>query len=229
MIALALALAAVAPAPVSLLGPGDLRSAEVLPPPPPANTPQAQAERTELETTERSRSPADLARAKEDSATKDASIFSGAIGRGFRLDRFPETGRLMLMVRGTEKSAADQAKAYFKRPRPWIGNPAIQACSRDDDPLSSYPSGHATMAFSMGAILARLLPDRAPQIMARAARYGESRLVCEVHFRSDVTAGEALGLVVAERLMSKPAFVRQFRLARAELGRGGIVHGGIGH
>lgn len=229
MIALALALIAAVPEPVALLGPGDLLAAEVLPPPPSANSRQAQEERAELEAIERTRSPADLAVAKEDGSTKDASIFSDAIGLGFRLDRFPETGRLMLMVRATEKSAADQAKAYFKRPRPWIGNSAILACSRDDDPLSSYPSGHATMAFSMGAVLARLLPDRASQIMARAASYGESRLVCEVHFRSDVTAGETLGLVVADRLMSKPVFVRQFRRAQTELSRAGIARGAIGH
>jgi acid phosphatase (class A) len=59
--------------------------------------------------------------------------------------------------------------------------------------------------------------------MARAARYGESRLVCEVHYRSDVTAGEALGLIVAERLMAKPSFRLQFNRARAELARAGIL------
>jgi acid phosphatase (class A) len=225
VIAFSLALAVAAPTPVSLLGPG-LVSAEILPPPPPANSLQARAERAELEAMERTRSPAAIDAAKHDSATKDASIFGEAIGPGFRLDRLPRTALLMSMVRGTEKAAADRAKIYFRRPRPWIANPSIGACSRDDDALSSYPSGHATMAFSMGAVLSRLVPQRAPEIMARAARYGESRLVCEVHYRSDVTAGEALGLIVAERLMAKRSFVRQFRLAHAELTAVGIVRGG---
>ena len=189
---------------------------------------QAAAERAELSVIDRNRTSGELAAARSDSETKDASIFGKAIGPGFRLDRLPQTALLMAMVRSTEKSAADRAKAYFKRPRPWISNPGVHACSRDDEPLSSYPSGHTTMGFSMGAILARLMPERAPQIMARAARYGESRLICEVHFRSDVTAGETLGLVVAERLMEKPSFVRQFGLARAELARAGIIKGGAG-
>jgi acid phosphatase (class A) len=228
VIAVALALAAAAPTPVSLLGPGDLVSAEILPPPPPANSLQAEAERAELEVIERTRSSAAIEAAKRDSETKDATIFEEAIGPGFRLDRLPQTALLMSMVRGSEKAAADRAKIYFRRPRPWIANPSIGACSRDDDALSSYPSGHATMAFSMGAVLSRLVPQRAPEIMARAARYGESRLTCEVHYRSDVTAGEALGLIVAERLMAKRSFVRQFRLARVELTAVGIIRRGVG-
>jgi acid phosphatase (class A) len=223
VIALTLALAAAAPPPVSLLGPGDLVSAQILPPPPIANSPQAQAEQAELATIERSRTSAAVDAAKRDSATKDASIFAEAIGPRFRLERLPQTALLMAMVRGSEKVAADRAKAYFKRPRPWIANPSIAACSRNDEPLSSYPSGHATMGFSMGAVLSRLVPQRASAIMARAARYGESRLVCEVHYRSDVTAGEALGLIVAERLMAKPSFRLQFNRARAELARAGIL------
>jgi acid phosphatase (class A) len=228
VIAFALALAAAVPTQASLLGPGDLVSAEILPPPPPANSLQARAERTELEAIERTRSSAAIDAAKHDSATKDALIFGEAIGRGFRLDRLPQTALLMSMVRSTEKAVADRAKVHFRRPRPWIANPAIAACSRDDDALSSYPSGHATMAFSMGAVLGRLVPDRAAEIMARAAAYGESRLVCEVHYRSDVTAGEALGLMVAERLMAKRSFIRQFQLARAELIQVGIIRGGAG-
>lgn len=217
------AAAAAAPKPVSLLGPADLVSAQILPPPPAPASEQARFERAELAAIERQRSAAEVAAAKVDSKTKDASIFREAIGLGFDLQRLPQTALLMSMVRATEKDAADRAKTYFKRPRPWIANPAIGACSRNDDPLSSYPSGHTTMAFSMGAVLSRLVPQRAPAIMARAARYGQSRLICEVHYRSDVTAGEALGLMVAERLMQRPAFLAQFARARAELVRARVA------
>lgn len=78
------------------------------------------------------------------------------------------------------------------------------------------------MAYSIGAILARLMPAKAPEIMARAAVYGQSRIVCEQHFRSDVTAGEALGLIVAERLMAKPRFQRLFDAAGRELSQAGL-------
>ena len=188
MLVLALAMAAAAPLPAPLLAPDDLVSSQVLPPPPSDGSNQAQAERAELAVVERTRTPVDLASARNDSATKDASIFAEAIGPRFKLDRLPDTALLMAMIRSTEKAVADRAKTYFRRPRPWIANPHIHACSRNDDALSSYPSGHTTMAFSMGAVLSRLVPERASAIMARAARYGQSRIVCEVHYRSDVTA-----------------------------------------
>lgn len=202
---------------IPLLGPADIVSGQVLPPPPAPDSAQARIERDELLSVERSRTAAELGLARSDGATKNASIFRDAIGPGFELGRLPQTTLLMAMVRKSEKAAADRAKDYFRRPRPWIANPSIEACSRDDEPLSSYPSGHTTMAYSMGAILSRLVPQQAPAIMARAARYAQSRIICEVHYRSDVTAGEALGLIVAERLMQKPEFRSQFNRAQAEL------------
>jgi acid phosphatase (class A) len=78
------------------------------------------------------------------------------------------------------------------------------------------------MAYSMGAVLARLVPAKAPAIMARAAVYAQSRIVCEEHFRSDVTAGQALGLIVVERLMTKPRFQHLFEAAGRELTQAGL-------
>ena len=79
------------------------------------------------------------------------------------------------------------------------------------------------MAFSMGETLARLVPEKAEALLARAARYGQSRIVCEQHFRSDVSAGQMLGLLIAERLMAKPAFRTAFGKARRELVAAGIA------
>jgi acid phosphatase (class A) len=205
-----------------LLTQADLDPGTLLPAPPAAGSVQAQAEMAELHAMEGARSEADVAAAKHDSETKNASIFAEVIGPGFDLTRLPATRMLMEAVRETEKDAANRGKAEFRRPRPWIVDPALKTCSRDDDPLSSYPSGHTTMAYSMGAVLARLIPAKAPAIMARAAVYAQSRIVCEQHFRSDVTAGQALGLIVAERLMSKPRFRRLLEAAQVELTQAGL-------
>jgi acid phosphatase (class A) len=189
-------------------------------------SPQALAELAELRALQAVRTPEMLARAMHDSETKNASIFGEAIGPGFQLDRLPATARLMDDVRAAEKDAADRAKAHFHRNRPWVEAPELNHCGKDDDSeRTSYPSGHTTMAYSMGATLARLVPGRATEIMARAASYGESRVICEVHFRSDVTAGEALGLVVAERLMLKDKFEADFAAAKAEIATSGISPG----
>lgn len=223
VLALAATPAIAGDAPASLLSPADLDPALVLPPPPADGSRQAQAELAELRGIEQNRTPEMLAAAKHDSATKNASIFAEAIGPGFDLARLPATAKLMTEVRATEKDAADRAKDHFRRNRPWIVAPELKGCGKDDDaPQSSYPSGHTTMAFSMGAVLARLEPAHATAILARAASYGQSRIICEVHFRSDVTGGEALGLIVADRLMQKPAFVADFNAAKAELSAAGL-------
>ncbi|WP_267380483.1 MULTISPECIES: phosphatase PAP2 family protein [unclassified Sphingomonas] len=217
-IALATMAAAKEPKEVSLLAASDLDPALVLPPPPARDSVQAMAELAELRTAERTRTAAQAEAAKAEGEIKDASIFAAAIGPGFDLTRLPATARLMALVRATEKAVTARGKDEFRRPRPWVIDPRLATCKRSEgEPLSSYPSGHTTSAYAYAGTLARLFPDRAAPILARAARYAETRITCEQHFRSDVTAGEALGLLVAERLSGKPAFATAYAEAAAEL------------
>ena len=199
-----------------LLSAADVDPAKVLPPPPATASPQGQAELVELRTMLTTMSAADRDAAAALGKVKDVSLF-GPVVPGLDPAKLPATTRLFEMVRATEKAIVDRGKDEFKRPRPWIVDSAITPCSRGDDPLSSYPSGHATMAYSMAGVLARLLPARAAAILGRAAEFAQTRLICDQHFRSDVTAGEALGLLVAERLMTKPKFAAAFAAAKKEL------------
>lgn len=215
---LALLLAADAPKQPPLLTRADLDPALVLPPPPAEGSVQARAEMDELHMVQRTRSAPEKTDAALDGETKNATIFAGAIGPAFDLKALPATEHLMKLVRATGKDASDRGKDEFRRPRPWDKDHALDTCTQArGDPLTSYPSGHTTMAFSMGAVQARLIPSKAPAILARAARYGQSRVVWLQHFRSDVTAGEALGMMVAERLMAKAEFRAAYDAAAAEL------------
>jgi hypothetical protein len=206
-----------------LLGPADLDPARVLPPPPVVGSAQARAELAELHAAEVARSAVDEADARLDGNTKNATIFAVVLGPRFDLSKLPATQALLAEVRASEKAAVDHGKDAFKRQRPYIVDPSLKSCKRNDDPLSSYPSGHTSMAFSMGETLARLVPEKAGALLARAARYGQSRIVCGQHFRSDVSAGQMLGLLIAERLMAKPAFRTDFAAARAELVAAGVA------
>jgi membrane-associated phospholipid phosphatase len=209
--------AAPSPKPAPLLGPDDLDVALVLPPPPRPDSLQAAAELAELRAAGAARTPAAEADSRRDGDTKSASIFTEVLGPKFDLARLPATSMLMALVRASETDAVDRGKARFQRPRPYVADPTLKACKRNDDPLSSYPSGHTSMAFSMGETLARLIPEKAGPLLARAAAYGQSRIVCEQHYRSDVSAGQMLGLLIAERLPTKPAFQVAFDAARQEL------------
>jgi acid phosphatase (class A) len=191
--------------------------ARLLPPPPNDNSVAAKSELAELKGIEYVRSPAQLARARSDDKTENASIFSEIIGPGFDLKGLPATARMFNDIRREEQTAAAAAKDFFKRNRPWIVDPSMASCSRQDAPQSSYPSGHATMGYSMGVVLASLVPEKAQAILARASEYAENRLVCGMHFRRDIEAGQTLGTAIAVQLMQSPAFKADYDAAAMEL------------
>lgn len=205
----------------SLLSAAELDPLHALPPPPIAGTAQAAADLAELHTMQERRTPAEMEAARREGDDKRLEMFSEAAGQPLDPVRFPATARLFNMVRDTASDVVDRGKAEFRRPRPWIVDPSIASCSRGEDPLSSYPSGHATFAYAEAGVLARLIPNRAAPILARAAHFAETRIICEQHFRSDVTGGEALGLLVADRLTVRPQFRASFDAARRELAAAG--------
>jgi acid phosphatase (class A) len=215
------------PPPVSkFLSADELRPEMTLPAPPPDGSPAARAELAELRRIEKARTPGEFARAAKDAddATENVTAFSGVMGPGFQLDRLPATAKLFADLRHEDSAAAKRGKAYFQRTRPWVVDPSLHACPHGDDTAkSSYPSGHATMAYATAGILVRLEPSKAQAILARAADYSENRLVCGAHFRRDIVAGQALGTVLAAELMDKPAFRAEFDAARAELAAAHVV------
>jgi acid phosphatase (class A) len=200
-----------------LLSPSDYDPKSLLPAPPSEGSEAAKAELAELDHIQSRRSAADFARADQDFRTRDGSIFASAIGPGFVLAKLPVTARLLENVQKEEDAAASVAKDYFRRTRPWIVDPGLNSCSKDDAPQSAYPSGHSTMAYAMAVVLASLLPEKAPAIMARAADYAENRLVCGMHRRRDIQSGQVLGTVVAKLLLHSPRFRAEWDAARREL------------
>lgn len=216
LVAFAFCAAPVAAEP-AFLSASDTDPKALLPSPPADDTAAAKAELAELDRIQSQRTPAEFARADHDFRTRDGSIFADAIGPAFVLSKLPVTARMLENVQKDENAAASVAKDYFHRTRPWILDPALNACSKNDAPQSSYPSGHSTMAYALAVVLASLVPEKAPAIMARAADYAENRLVCGMHRRRDIQAGQVLGTVVAELLLHKPRFRAEFDAAKREL------------
>ena len=111
------------------------------------------------------------------------------------------------------------AKAHFARPRPHLGNDAPLCVDRSEalDRSLSYPSGHATEGWTVGLVLAALMPERATALMRRGRTYGESRIVCGVHWASDVEAGRLASSALFAVLVGDPAFRADLDRARSEL------------
>ena len=197
--------------------PGELDVSTLLPPPPKDDAPAAVEGRAELHRIAAARSPERLAQAKWDDEHEDVTVIAAVLGPAFDLKRFPATAQLFADLRNEDNVAAKQAKAYFRRERPFLNDPQLDVCDDGHDRANSYPSGHATMAFAAAAALAQLMPGNAQIILAQAADYSESRLVCGVHYRSDIVASQVLGNVLVARLLAKPAFAAELEAARAEL------------
>ena len=206
------------------LDPAQLPPDLTLPAPPADGTPRALAELAEVKAIMAASSPERIAQATADS--KDESVaFFGDVVPGFDLTRLPVTRKLFDEVRNDEDLQAKLFKTRFARTRPYNVDTSITTCDPSDNTTkaTSYPSGHATMAYSMAIVLANLVPAQGAAIQSRAQLYAENRLVCGVHYRADIVAGQVLGTAIGEELLHAPKFQADLDAARAELVAAGVV------
>lgn len=92
-------------------------------------------------------------------------------------------------------------------PRPAELSPGIQPMIASPG-HPAYPSGHATQAFCLAALLTRLIDPEAPfrardPLFLLAARIAVNRTVAGVHYPVDSAAGAVLGLQIAEWLWAR--------------------------
>ncbi|GAB7069798.1 hypothetical protein JCM12141A_40870 [Mycolicibacterium hodleri] len=69
----------------------------------------------------------------------------------------------------------------------------------------SYPSGHTTYGYTESLMLALLVPDRYPEMMVRAAEYGNDRVIIGAHYAMDVLGGRTLATYDVAHLLANAA------------------------
>jgi acid phosphatase (class A) len=210
-----------AAADAALVQPAQVEPSHLLPPPPPAGSARAKAELDEVKAIMASSTPERVAAARRDDGDEKPDLFQSVLGPDLDLTKLPATTKVLDEVAAEEDPGSKPAKDFFHRDRPWVVDPSLTPCvtPKPTQAHASYPSGHATRSYSMGIILASLVPDKAQAVMARSAEFAENRLVCGMHFRSDIVAGQELGTVIALSLMQNAVFQADFDAARAELAR----------
>lgn len=148
-----------------------------------------------------------------------AQTFSCALNLPVSEEKTPKLIALMRRTLADAGRATSEAKQLYMRTRPFAVN-GKPLCTPDrEDALrkdGSYPSGHASIGFAFGLVLSEVAPERATELVARGRAFGQSRLVCNVHWQSDVLEGQMISAAVVARLNAEPTFRADVAAARAE-------------
>ncbi len=148
---------------------------------------------------------------------KEFSIFNftPAIGVFFQPGKFPKTEEFF---HGVQKEAAfvtDNAKIFYKRPRPYVVDPGLANGKLEKS--FSYPSGHSTESMVLALVLADLFPDKHDAIIAEARSIGWHRVEIARHYPTDIYAGRVLAQAIVREMKKNHDYLHDFTQAKAEI------------
>jgi acid phosphatase (class A) len=192
----------------------------VMPPPPPPGSPLARADEAVFQATRALKDTPRWAMAASDAEARLPDVlhaFDCAVGVQLDPAKAPAVLHVIARATGDDGALIGPAKEHYGRPRPLTGNDEPICVDRASVWGAAYPSGHATVGWTWAMILAELAPDRAGAILARGRAFGDSRVVCGVHWVSDVQAGRIVGSTVMAKLNANAEFESDMKAARAEL------------
>jgi acid phosphatase (class A) len=156
-------------------------------------------------------------------ATEDADLafphvagtFSCALNAPITEQDTPHLYRLLERSLVDAIHSTDSAKTHYLRVRPYLVN-KVPPCAPTGS-VGSYPSGHATTGWAWALIVSEIGPERVDAILARGRAFGQSRLICNAHWQSDVVEGRFMGASTVARLQADPGFRADVEAARAEV------------
>jgi acid phosphatase (class A) len=190
---------------------------QILPTPAGPDSDLTKKELAELHVLEASRTEEQVAQAAWDDKNENIFIFKTVFGETFTAENLPTVAAFGKRVRSDEGINTNGPKKDFHRPRPYNVDkslhPACATKTKDD----SYPSGHATSGYLLALAMIDLVPEKRDQILARAEQFAFNRLICGVHYRSDVEASKLLAYTVHAIMTQNPQYKVEMAAARAEL------------
>jgi len=151
-----------------------------------------------------------------------ADTFSCALDLPISESGTPHVNMLLRRTLADAGLSTYRAKDRYQRARPFVRNQVTTCVPQEEAKLAkdgSYPSGHSALGWAWALILAELSPERADRLLARGYAFGQSRVVCGVHWQSDVDAGRVMGSAAVAKLHSDPVFRAQLDAARLEVAR----------
>lgn len=202
----------------TFLLPEQVNMSAILPAPPA----DPSADIAELKRVQSSRTEAQIALAKRDDADESMFVFADVLGEKFKKESLPLTGLLSDHVRYDASPIVRVAKGHFHRPRPFHFDAEVKPVCKANafDPAKAnfaYPSGHGTVGYIEALVLIQMLPEKREAILARADAYAYNRVVCGVHYPSDLPASKATAYAMMGLLMNNPFFQKELAAAKTEL------------
>ena len=149
-----------------------------------------------------------------------AGTFSCALGAPVTEQDTPRLYQMLQRVLADASYATYAAKAKYQHARPFMLDGQPICTPNIDKPLreeASYPSAHTSIGWAWALVLAEASPNQSEGILARGLAFGQRRLVCNVHWESDVIEGRTIGAATVARLHADPAFVADLVAAKDEL------------
>ena len=158
-------------------------------------------------------------------AIKDADLssesavaaFSCALGQPISSAETPHIKALLSRLRADAALTGHAAKNAYQRQRPYLAHGDSSCTPAEKHKADSYPSSHSAIGWTWALMLAELAPQRGDVLLRRGLAFGESRIICGVHWKSDVEAGRLVGAATFSRLQSEPEFIAQMKFARKEI------------
>jgi acid phosphatase (class A) len=148
-----------------------------------------------------------------------AGIFSCALGVPIEQSTMPSLYRVLQrsLVDAGQSTLAAKEKYGRERPFTLFDDPI---CVPNDVAVlrknGGYPSGHASAGWTWALILTELAPDRSGSLLRRGYEFGQSRVVCGVHWQSDIDTARLVGSAVYARLHADAEFNADMAAARNE-------------
>ena len=190
-------------------------AALVVPPPAPGSA-EAQADLAAVHLAQTKRSAEQVKDAQRDDHEESIFAYETVLGPGFRASELPVTAALSLRLRAESSVINPVLKSSFHRPRPFVADTSVNPVC-DKTASESYPSGHAMVGYLEGLALAQMIPERSQAILERAKQYAQNRVVCGVHYPSDVEASHSIALAMFGELATSARFQQDLQAARSEI------------
>lgn len=199
--------------------PEQSRAFDILSTPPASDSSTTKDELLELHRIEGARTEGEAASAKWDDENENIFLFKNIMGEKFTKENFPLLDAFAARVSNDEGVNTRVAKEGFHRVRPYNLDKTLHPICKTKTKDDAYPSGHTTSGYLLALTLVEMVPEKRDEILARAEQYGRNRLVCGVHYPSDLPASKLVAYSIHAIMKVNPHYQQELAEAKAEVRR----------